>query len=276
MSESLIAAPVPSRSDPIAENLRGTHAFIRATRAAAKGLRPGPDGRLTVGERPGVVRMVVSRDRLHRALLLAHSVTAGARHRGWNIEPYSKVGHGHNLGVAITIREHQYPIEVHEETRTLPFTQEEIDAWRNEYSWMNDRADKMPPPQRKRKEPTGTLRLVLPNGYRGGRASWTDSPRSLNGSLSDVLDSLEDRATEDDVAAENARRHRKSSSKRRDFELNVPVSLVSRTRAPTVPPQRSPPGARRTNLQTTQPSFANDFQTSTKRNGTVLRRGANG
>jgi hypothetical protein len=97
---------------------------------------------------------------------------------------------------------------VHEETRTVPFSKEEIDAWRNEYSWMNDRADKTPPPQRKRKEPTGTLRLVLPNGYGGGRTSWTDSPRSLNGSLSDVFDSLEERAAADDLATENARRRR--------------------------------------------------------------------
>jgi hypothetical protein len=129
-------------------------------------------------------------------------------HRGWDIKPYSQDRYGRRPGVAITIREHQYPIEVHEETRTLPFSQEEIDAWRNEYSWMNDRADKMPPPQRKRKERTGTLRLVLPNGYGGGRASWTDSPRSLNGSLSDVFDSLEERAAADDLAAENARRRR--------------------------------------------------------------------
>jgi hypothetical protein len=66
----------------------------------------------------------------------------------------------------------------------------------------------MPPPQRKRKEPTGTLRVVLPNGYGGGRASWTDSPRSLNGSLSDVFRSLEERVVADDLAAENARRRR--------------------------------------------------------------------
>ncbi len=202
------AVPAASRSDTIAEDLRRAHPFIRTTRSAAGGLRPALDGRLVVGSRPGVVRMVVSRDRLHRALVLAHSLIAGATRRAWSIEPYSKDRYGEHPGVAIAIGEHHYPMEVHEETRTLPFTQEEIEAWRNEYSWIKDRAHKMPPPQRKRKEPTGTLRVVLPNGYGGGRASWTDSPRSLNGSLSDVFRSLEERAVADDLVAENARRRR--------------------------------------------------------------------
>ncbi len=202
------AVPVASRDDAIAEDLRQAHPLIRATRSAAQGLRPALDGRLVVGERPGVVRMVVSRDRTHRALILAHSLMVGAKRRSWSIEPYSKdrYGYGHHPGVSIVIGEHRYPIEVHEETRTLPFTQEEIEAWRNEHSWMkDDRAHKMPPPQRKRKEPTGRLRVVLPESY-GRRASWTDSPRSLGGSLSEVFRSLEARAVADDLAAENARR----------------------------------------------------------------------
>jgi hypothetical protein len=200
--------PAADRSDTIAEDLRRAHPFIRATRSAARSLRPALDGRLVVGERPGVVRMVVSRDRLHRALVLAHGLVAGATRRGWGIEPYSKDRYGYHPGVAIVIGEHHYPMEVHEETRTLPFTQEEIEAWRNEYSWMKDRAHKMPPPQRKRKEPTGTLRVVLPSSYGRGPAKWTDSPRSLNGSLSHVFCSLEERAAADDLAAENARRQK--------------------------------------------------------------------
>jgi len=59
----------------------------------------------------------------------------------------------------------------------------------------------MPPPQRKRKEPTGKLRVLLPHGYRGGRARWTDGPTSLNGSLDRVFDTLEQRVIEDDKAA---------------------------------------------------------------------------
>ncbi len=145
--------------------------------------------------------------------MLAHSLIVGATRRGWSIEPYSVNQYDYHPGVAIVIGEHHYPIEVHEETRTLPFTQEEIEAWRNEYSWMKDRADKMPPPQRKRKEPTSTLRLVLPNRYGRGPARWTDSPRSLNGSLSDVFRALEVRAAEDDLAAENARRRREESER---------------------------------------------------------------
>ena len=156
------AVPAAGCSDTIAEDLRRAHPFIRATRSAARGLRPALDGRLVVGERPGVVRMIVSRDRLHRALVLAHSLVAGATRRTWSIEPYSKDRYGDHPGVAIVIGEHHYPMEVHEETRTLPFTQEEIEAWRNEYSWMKDRAHKMPPPQRKRKEPTGTSGSCCP------------------------------------------------------------------------------------------------------------------
>lgn len=201
--------PAPSISDPIAEDLRGAHPLVRATQAASKGLRPGPDGRLTIGDRPGVLRMVVSREQLHRALVLAHSTIVGAKRRGWDIKPYSKEHYGPHPGVAIVIRDHRYPVEVHEQARTLPFTEEEIDAWRNEYSWdRRDRANKMPPPQCKRKEPTGRLQLVLPTGYGGGRATWTDSPRSLNGSLSEVFDWLEQRASADDLAAENARQRR--------------------------------------------------------------------
>lgn len=80
-SPQLAAVPAASRSDTIAEDLRRAHPFIRATRSAAGRLRPALDGRLIVGSRPGVVRMVVSRDRLHRALVLAHSLIAGAKPR---------------------------------------------------------------------------------------------------------------------------------------------------------------------------------------------------
>ncbi|MBB4661785.1 hypothetical protein [Conexibacter arvalis] len=153
--------------------------------------------------------MFVTRDRLQRALLLAHSLTAGAVRRGWNVQPYTKEGHGSHPGIAIVVGEHRYPIEVHEETETLPFTQQEIDAWRNEYTWDRERrAHEMPPVQHKRKKATGRLRLVLPTGYGGGRAMWTDSPRSLNDALDQIFQVLEQRVIADDLAAEHARRQR--------------------------------------------------------------------
>jgi hypothetical protein len=125
--------PAAGRSDAIAEDLRRAHPFIRATRSAARGLHPALDGRLLVGGRPGVVRMVVSRDRLHRALLLAHSLVAGATRRGWSLEPCSKDRYGDHPGVAIVIGEHHYPMEVHQ--------------------WLEDRA--------RRSDPTSETSLIV-------------------------------------------------------------------------------------------------------------------
>lgn len=154
--------------------------------------------------------MAVSRATLHRALLLAHGMITGAVRRGWAIEAYGQAADGTRAGVAIVIGGHRYPLEIHEETRALAFTPAEIAAWRKR-AWLDtDRGDRMPPPQLKRKEPTGRLRLHLPNGYRGGRSSWTDGPGSLNGRLDHVLEVLAQRAVRDDRAAVEARRWRET------------------------------------------------------------------
>ena len=136
--------------------------------------------------------MHVSRARLHRGLLIAQGLVSGALKRKWEVEAYEGSAYGDRAGVAIFVHEHRYPMEVHEETRALPFTWAEIAKWRNESLWTRTRrASKSPPAQLKRKEPTGKLRLVLPHGYRGGRASWTDSARSLNDRLDSVFTVLE-------------------------------------------------------------------------------------
>lgn len=109
---------------------------------------------------------------------------------------------------AIEIRGHRYPVEVHELTETLPFTEAEIEAWRTEWKWdLERRASQMPPGQRKRKRTTGRLCLLLPNGYGGGRASWAEGPRGpIEGKFSSVFDTLEERADADDhMAIEHAR-----------------------------------------------------------------------
>ena len=120
--------------------------------------------------------MRISRERFHRGLVLAHGLISGALKRGWDLEAYAgSRSYEDRAGVAIAVREHRYPIEVHEGTRTLPFSQAEIEKWRNESAWRRRiRAGKLPPPRLKRKKPTGKVRLVLPHGYVGGRASWTD------------------------------------------------------------------------------------------------------
>jgi hypothetical protein len=60
-----------------------------------------------------------------------------------------------------------------------------------------------------RTRPTGRLRLLLPNGYGGVRAKWTEGDRGpLEHKLESVFRTLERRAQEDDAAAvEQARRN---------------------------------------------------------------------
>jgi hypothetical protein len=201
-------APMPARSDPIPTDLRGAHHLVQSTRSVASELKPGRNGLLAIGPRAGIVHMKVSRAQLHRALLLAHGLIAGARTRGWEPEPYNKRGHGDSPGVAIAIREHRYPIQITEETTALPFTDQEVERWRTHGRMFNlDRRGKQPPARLRPREPTGKLCLYLPNGYAGGRAIWTDGARHLNGYLDHVFHTLEERVINDDWAA--AERHRR-------------------------------------------------------------------
>ena len=125
-------------------------------------------------------------------LLLVHGVMAGAFRRGWEIETYSGEPYGARPGVRDRGAEPSVPDRGRGRDATSPFTDAEIEKWRNEWSWDgSNRAGKLPPPQRKRKEPTGKWRLVLPNGYGGARASWTDVARSLSGRLDHVFEVLE-------------------------------------------------------------------------------------
>jgi hypothetical protein len=195
-------------SNPIPEDLRGAHRFIRSTRAAASGLKSGKNGLLEIGRTPGVIYMHVSRAQLQRALLLAHGMIIGAIKRGWEVVPYTERGYGRRPGVAIAVGEQRYPIEIVEDTCALPFTENEIERWRSaSIFFASERRHKQPPPQQRRREPTGTLRLQLPNGYAGGRATWTDGTRSLNGHLDRVFETLDQRVIDDNLAVA-ARRQR--------------------------------------------------------------------
>jgi hypothetical protein len=200
------------REDPpiaLPSDLRGAHQFVIATRDATVGSRPESDGRIRIGPRAGVAHMVSSRPLLRRALLVIHGLTREAGKRGWDVVSRPGTDYGERPGIAIEIRGHRYPVEIHELTETLPFTEAEITAWRTEWTWdIESRAGKMPPPQRKRKQPAGQLRLLLPTSYGGGRASWAEGPRgSLEDKLPSILRTLEERANADDQAAiEHARR----------------------------------------------------------------------
>jgi hypothetical protein len=147
--------------------------------------------------------MVLSRQLLRRALLVVQGLLGEALKRGWQVVTHVRPGYESHPGVAIEIRGHRYPIEVHELTETIPFTDAEIAVWRSEWSFATERrANQMPPPQRKRKRATGNLRLLLPNGYGGGRASWAEGPRGpLESKLASAFRTLEERAAADDLAA---------------------------------------------------------------------------
>jgi hypothetical protein len=153
-------ASVGASGIAVPTTLRGAHRFVTATREAATGLTAASDGRIHVGPEPGVVHIVLSRPLLRCALLVVQRLLREAAKRDWEVIRHGGSGYGDRPGVAIAIRGHQYPVEVHELIEKVPFTAAEITAWRTEWSWDTERrAGQMPPPQRKR--PTGRLRLAL-------------------------------------------------------------------------------------------------------------------
>jgi hypothetical protein len=172
---SIVAATGKRPTVTVPGDLRGAHRLVTATREAAVGRRADEDGRITIGPRAGVVHMVLSRDLLRRALLIAQAVIREAERRGWEVSSdQGRGGHG-AVGVSVVVGGHAYPIEIHDVTETIPFTDEDIKAWREEDRWGFDhREDKLPPPQRKRKRATRRLKLVAPNGYGGGPAVWSE------------------------------------------------------------------------------------------------------
>jgi hypothetical protein len=160
-------------------------------------VKTGEDGRLRIGPFAGVAYMVLTRGLLRRALVLLHCLTREALGRGWEVVPYPQEGWGERAGIAIEIREHRYPAELHEATETLPFTEDEIATWR---AWdIEHRANQIPPPQLARTRPTGRLRLLVPNGSTGGRTSWSDGQRGqLEAKIPSIFRTLEARAVADD------------------------------------------------------------------------------
>ncbi len=208
------ASPKPAKAEVpkfvLPKDLRGAHPLVIATRDAASGLRAANDGRLQIGPQEGVAYLVLSRTLLRRALLVLHSISREAVKRGWDIVSYSGRTLESRPGIAIEIRGHRYPLEMQELMESLPFTEAGIEAWRVSERWqfeLERRADRMPPAYLKPKRATGRLRLLLPNGYGGGRASWAEGPRGpLEGKLLSVFATLEQRADADDqLAIEHAR-----------------------------------------------------------------------
>jgi hypothetical protein len=116
---------------------------------------------------------------LNRALRSLQGVLKEATRRGWGVVPCDQSRYYDHLGIAIEIREHRYPIELHEMTETIPFTDDEVTAWRTEWRLeIPRRAGRTPPAQLKRKRATGRLRLSLPRRH--------DAPKNGEKSLSDA------------------------------------------------------------------------------------------
>jgi hypothetical protein len=159
------------------------------------------------------VHLQLSRPLLGRGLRILQAVFDEAERRGWEVAEVGKEGYLRRAGVAIVVGRHAYRVELHEQTETVPFTPDEIRAWRERESRRRIRSmdgSELPGPQLKRKRATGWLGLMLPDGYEGGRAHWREGPRGpLEGKLGSVFRTLEERAGRDDVRAQEAaaRRH---------------------------------------------------------------------
>jgi hypothetical protein len=200
--------------------LRGAHPLVIATRDAASGSDAVLDGRIWLGPRVGVAHLVLSRPLLRRALLVLHGLTREAIKRGWDVVPYGETSHGAKPGIAIEIRGHSYPVEVHELWESLPFTEADIAAWRTEETWLfENRDDRMPPRHLKPKRATGKLRLLLPTSYGGGRASWTEGPRGpIESKVPSVLRTLAARAEAEERSAIEAARYREERQREREAQ----------------------------------------------------------
>lgn len=80
--------------------------------------------------------------------------------RGYSISPIDK-SYNHRTGIAISVRGHSYPIEIHEMTDTSPLDENEAAHWRraNDYRLRWNPTLKPPP----KHLPNGRLRLSLPD-----------------------------------------------------------------------------------------------------------------
>lgn len=197
---------------PIPEQLRRPHRLVASTRDAAIGLRPLDDGRLRVGPAPGIFHLVVSRQLLPRALRIVQAICTESERRDWEVRAFEDPLRHQRPGASINIARHVYPIEVHEQTDTLPFTDEEIAEWRQR--WRGD-PSALPPPQLKRRQATGRLTLTLPSISDGRRTRWSDGPRGLiDGKLGSLFPALEARVETDERRAEEFAHHREESERR--------------------------------------------------------------
>jgi hypothetical protein len=208
--------------------LRRPHPYVTATRKSATGLRARDDGRLEIGPKSGVAHLLVSREQLHRALLVLQAVFTEARRCGYEIAASDKSGYGDRAGVAVVIRGHAYTIEISETVDRVPLTEAEINEWEQKYNVRRFAWGKEPKRPQTRGVANGKLRVSLPSRWHGARSNWTEGPRGgLDKKLPELFAELERRAAEDDErAAEAARREverQREEEKRHERELRLRI-----------------------------------------------------
>ena len=88
--------------------LRRPHPFVTATSRAVGRAQRRDDGRLEIGGRPGVVRLVVSRPQVRPALLLLQGIFREAERRGWKVVSLEHERYKAAAGVGIQGPGHRY------------------------------------------------------------------------------------------------------------------------------------------------------------------------
>src|SRR5262249_52982848 len=151
--------------------LRKPHPLVETTREFYLGVRPDEDGRMRPGPREGVAHLIVSKPALRRALLYLQAIFIDAERRGWEVAP----SRGYEMGVAIEIGGHSYPVAMHELHDRVPVTEADIARWRKKKEWQLRWNHDLRPPELK-SVPNGFLRLESPSLH-GGRSSWSEGPR---------------------------------------------------------------------------------------------------
>lgn len=197
---------VPERAIPVPEQLRRPHHFVARTRDAAKGQRPGADHRIDLGRRAGILRLLVARENVRRALLLLQSLVAEADRRGMEVEAVEGERYNSGAGVGIGAHGHVTLVEVHEDTDRVAMSDEDIARWEEEHRWY---LGEQKPPSLK-SVANGRLKIVLPKRWDEGTRSdgswqnqWGEGPAgALDAKLGAILEALLARAAADVVRAQ--------------------------------------------------------------------------
>jgi hypothetical protein len=187
----------------IPDQLRRLNPLVHATRLAADGCRAGEDGRLRVGPQEGVVRLVVSRAQVRRALLVAQAVVLESERRGFRVEATG--GRFAPPGVSIVVGAGTYLVEIVELMQKAPMTAADVERWERQHHFRLSLNDPKVPTSKS--VPSGRLRVSLPARWDGSRCNWAEGPRGgFENKLPSLFTELERRAVEDqERAAERER-----------------------------------------------------------------------